>query len=155
MKSYIQLANIANTYYDIWTDDGIDTFHADSDEIAAWLKREDLRTDADDDLSDLTDEEIGRVADMIADMVREDLPAAKHWYFIEDCTSSKSEIYDEILPAESQEEALTLASAKWEALTESDRRKRDEAFIGYADTDEYGCIDYDTMTDIVYIKGRT
>jgi hypothetical protein len=71
MKSYIQLANIANTYYDIWTEDGIDTFHADADEIAAWLKREDLRTDADAELSDLTDDEIERIASMIADMVKD------------------------------------------------------------------------------------
>jgi hypothetical protein len=71
MKSYIQLANIANNYYDIWTEDGIDTFHADADEIAAWLKREDLRTDADAELSDLTDDEIERIASMIADMVKD------------------------------------------------------------------------------------
>lgn len=75
MKSYIQLANIANTYYDIWTDDGIDTFHADADKIAAWLKREDLRTDADTELNDLTDDEIEKIADMIAEMVRDALEA--------------------------------------------------------------------------------
>ena len=155
MKSYIQLANIANTYYDIWTDDGIDTFHADVDEITAWLKREDLYTSADAEIADLTDDEIEQIAGIISEKVREDLPAAKHWYYIEDCTSSRSEVYDEILPAESKEEALTLASAKWEALTESDRRKRDEAYSGYAAVDEYGCVDYDTMTEIVYLKGRT
>lgn len=69
MKSYIQLAQIANNYYDLWTDDGIDAFHADADEIAAWLKREDLRTNADTDLADLTDKEIEKIASMIADMV--------------------------------------------------------------------------------------
>lgn len=75
MKSYIQLANIANTYYDIWIDDGIDTFHADADEIAAWLKREDLRTDADTELDDLTDDEIQKIASMIAEMVRDAMSA--------------------------------------------------------------------------------
>ena len=75
MKSYIQLANIANTYYDIWTADGIDTFHTDADEIAAWLKREDLRTDADTELDDLTDDEIEKIADMIAEMVRDAMSA--------------------------------------------------------------------------------
>lgn len=75
MKSYIQLANIANTYYDIWTDDGIDTFHADADEIVAWLKREDLRTDADAALDDLTDDEIEKIASMIAEMVRDAMSA--------------------------------------------------------------------------------
>lgn len=75
MKSYIQLANISNAYYDIWTDDGIDTFHADADEIAAWLKREDLRTDADTELDDLTDDEIEKIASMIAEMVRDAMSA--------------------------------------------------------------------------------
>lgn len=69
MKSYIQLTKIANVYYDIWTSDGIDDFHADADEIAAWLKREDLRTDADTELDDLTDDEIKKIASMIAEMV--------------------------------------------------------------------------------------
>lgn len=73
MKSYIQLANIANIYYDIWTDDGIDAFHADENEIAAWLKNEDLRTEADSALEDLTDEEIEKVASMIADIVADKL----------------------------------------------------------------------------------
>lgn len=75
MKSHIQLANIANIYYDIWTDDGIDAFHADADEIAAWLKREDLRTDADAELDDLTDDEIEMIASMIAEMVRDAMSA--------------------------------------------------------------------------------
>lgn len=71
MKSYIQLAKIANVYYDIWTSDGIDAFHADAHEIEAWLKREDLRTNSDADLEDLTDDEIVTVADMIAEKVRD------------------------------------------------------------------------------------
>lgn len=75
MKSYIQLAQIANNYYDIWTDDGIDTLHADAENIAAWLKREDLRTDADAELSDLTDDEIEKIASMIAEMVRDAMSA--------------------------------------------------------------------------------
>lgn len=73
MKSYIQLANIANNYYDAWTSDGIDTFHTDAGNIAAWLKREDLRTDADTELAELTDDEIEKVASMIADMAADNL----------------------------------------------------------------------------------
>lgn len=71
MKSFIQLAELANIYYDIWTDDGIDAFHADAHEIEEWLKREDLRTDADTALADLTDDEIKKIASMIAGMVEE------------------------------------------------------------------------------------
>ena len=77
MKSYIQLAKIAHTYYDIWTSDGIDSFHADPEEISVWLKREDLRTEADSELEDLTDDEIETVAGMIAEMVEEDLADAQ------------------------------------------------------------------------------
>lgn len=106
--------------------------------------------------SDGSLEEVGEIefdAYQITRLERYD-GSMKHWFWIEDCTSARSEVYDEILPVESKEEALNLASAKWEALTESDRRKRDEAFIGYAEVDEDGCVDYNTMTDIVYLKKR-
>lgn len=74
--TYLQLTKLANTYYDIWTSDGIDTFHADPNEVAAWLKRTDLRTESDAALTDMTDEEIDRIADMIADMVKENQKTA-------------------------------------------------------------------------------
>lgn len=76
----------------------------------------------------------------------------KHWYFIEDCTSSKSEVYDEILSAETATEAFIEAAGKWDHLAEADRKRRDDAYIGCADTDEDGCVDYDTMTDIYYFR---
>lgn len=76
----------------------------------------------------------------------------KHWYYIEDCTSSKSEIYDESLTAETATEAFITATGKWASLTKSDRAKRDEAYIGFADTDEDGCLDYNTMTEVFYLK---
>lgn len=65
------LERIAKQYFPIWTDDGVDAFHADVHEIEAWLKREDLRTEADAALDELTDDEIDKVASMIADMVKE------------------------------------------------------------------------------------
>ena len=76
----------------------------------------------------------------------------KHWYFIEDCTFSKSEVYDELLNANNATEAFIEAAGKWDKLTEADRNRRDEAYIGFADTDENGCMDYDTMTDIYYFR---
>lgn len=81
----------------------------------------------------------------------------KNWYYIEDCTSRRSEVYDEIIPAENATEAFCKAAGIWNRLTEHDRNERDEAYIGYADTDDDGCMDYDTMTDIYYIKrdGKT
>lgn len=71
--TYLQLSKIADTYYDVWTSDGIDAFHADRDEISAWLRRADLRTESDAVLADLTDVEIGVIADMIADKVEEEM----------------------------------------------------------------------------------
>ena len=67
--TYIQLTKLANAYYDIWTSDGIDDFHADRDEISAWLNRKDLRTESDTALDDLSDDELKRIADMISDKV--------------------------------------------------------------------------------------
>lgn len=91
MKSYIQLANIAHTYYDIWTSDGIDAFHADTDEITAWLNREDLRTDADTTLADLTDDEIKKIASMIADMVKDAQAEDDTYYILRDMDGYGSE----------------------------------------------------------------
>ena len=64
------LEKIAERYFDTWTNDGIDDFHADVQEITAWLKRTDLYAEADADLADLTDEEIDKVAGMISEMVK-------------------------------------------------------------------------------------
>ena len=69
--TYLQLTKLADTYYDVWTSDGIDAFHADPNEVAAWLKRKDLRTESDAALDDLTDDEIERIAVIIADKVME------------------------------------------------------------------------------------
>lgn len=73
MKSYLQLTKIASAYYDAWTSDGLNAFHTDPAEVSAWLKNKDLRTDADTELADLTDDEIVKVASMIADMAADNL----------------------------------------------------------------------------------
>lgn len=84
-----RLTKIASRYYDSWTTDGIDDFHADVDEITAWLKREDLRTAEDADLHDLTDDEIDAIAAAISDMVKENLP--KSYYILNDMEGYGSE----------------------------------------------------------------
>lgn len=77
----------------------------------------------------------------------------KNWYIIDDCTHSKSAVYDEIIKnCRSQADALHSTVSEWKSLAPSDRKSRDEFYIGYADTDEDGCVDYDTMTDILYIQ---
>jgi len=78
MKSYLQLAKIASAYYDIWTSDGPTAFHTDPAEVSAWLKNKDLRTDADTELADLTDDEIEKIASMIAEMVRDAMSAPEN-----------------------------------------------------------------------------
>lgn len=88
MKSYIQLTKLADTYYDFWTSDGIDSFHADPENVSAWLKNDDIRTDADDSLDDLTDDEIDTIADMIADMVADKMKA---YYILRDLDGYGSE----------------------------------------------------------------
>lgn len=88
MKSYIQLTKLADTYYDFWTSDGIDSFHADPENVSAWLKNDDIRTDADASLDDLTDDEIDTIADMIADMVADKM---KSYYIRRDLDGYGSE----------------------------------------------------------------
>lgn len=69
------LQKIAERLYEAWTSDGIDDFHADVQEITAWIKRKDLYTDADTDLTDLTDAEIEKIAGIIAEKVKDEIPA--------------------------------------------------------------------------------
>lgn len=87
--TYLHLTKLADTYFDVWTSDGIDAFHADSNEVAAWLKRTDLRTESDAALDDLADDEIERIADMIADKVKENLKPT--YYILRDLEGYGSE----------------------------------------------------------------
>ncbi len=66
------LERIAKKYFPVWTSDGIDDFHADVNEIAAWLKRTDLYTAADAELVDLTDDEIENIAAIISKKVKDE-----------------------------------------------------------------------------------
>lgn len=76
----------------------------------------------------------------------------KNWYYIEDCTSRRSAVFTQQLRAETATEAFIEAVDTWKGLTRNDRNDRDDAYIGYADMDENGCVDYDTMTNIYYIR---
>ena len=68
------LKKLAERYFDAWTSDGIDAFHADVQEIAAWLNRKDLYNSEDEELlGNLTDDEIEKIAAFIAEMVRDAL----------------------------------------------------------------------------------
>jgi len=69
----------------------------------------------------------------------------KKWYVVDDCMSTKGEIFT--TPAESLQQAREKAAAEWAHLSEHDRKLRDAFYIGFADTDDDGCVDFDTMTD--------
>lgn len=76
----------------------------------------------------------------------------KKWYLIDDCLHGARQVFETALDCDSQEEAFDLATREWEALSAHDQRARDDFYIGFADVDEDGCVDYNTMTDIISIK---
>ena len=76
----------------------------------------------------------------------------KKWYLIDDCLHSARQVFETALDCNSQEEAFDIAVREWEALSAHDQRARDDFYIGFADVDGDGCVDYDTMTDIISIK---
>ena len=115
MKSYLQLTNLASAYYDAWTSDGIDDFHADADEIAAWLKREDLRASEDADLELLTNDEIATIADMIADMVKGAMTEPKDTLYILRDLDGYGSTAPVCVTRESAEELMR----SWYAMTEA------------------------------------
>lgn len=87
-----------------------------------------------------------------ADTGRKD-PEMKKLYMVEDCTSTRSAVYDTPLSAsDSATQAFCAAVTLFSRLTDHDQEDRDNVYVGYADTDDDGCVDYNTMTDIWYIR---
>ena len=76
----------------------------------------------------------------------------KKWYLIDDCLASKGQVFETALDCDSQEKAFDLATREWEALSAHDQRARDDFYIGFADVDDDGCADYNTMTNVISIK---
>lgn len=74
----------------------------------------------------------------------------KKWIIVDNCLSSKGEIYTE--RAESREQAFTEAVAAWKHLGRHDQGIRDGFYIGFAEIDEDGNVDFDSMTDIEDIR---
>jgi hypothetical protein len=79
----------------------------------------------------------------------------KKWYLIDNCINSKGLISVDELPAATQEEALKIATLKWNRLSEHDQKCRDAYYIGYMENEDEDIIQFDTMTDIVFIKPFT
>lgn len=78
----------------------------------------------------------------------------KCWVIIDDCTTKAGSVWDERIEAHSKAEAERIARAQWDALTPHDQQRRDEYYVAYAGLDEHGCVDYDSIEKIVYIKKR-
>lgn len=82
----------------------------------------------------------------------------KYWFIIDDETKRHSEVYTECLPeGTTEEQALDRAVAVWERKTKTEQSACDQLYIGYAEPDEESderriFPDYDTMTDIRFIK---
>lgn len=76
----------------------------------------------------------------------------KKWYLIDDCLASKGQVFESVLDCNTQKKAFDLAVREWESLSAHDQQDRDDFYIGFADVDEDGCVDYETMTSIISIK---
>lgn len=76
----------------------------------------------------------------------------KHWYLIDDCTRAKGQIFETRINVSDASHAAAIAEIEWKALSPHDQALRDAFYIGFAALDDDGCIDYDSMTDIVSIK---
>ena len=75
----------------------------------------------------------------------------KAWYLIDDCTEAKAQIFEKEL-SNDKEMAIRMATDEWNKLSSHDQKIRGAFYIGYAALDDNGCVDYDTMTEIVNIK---
>ena len=75
----------------------------------------------------------------------------KAWFIEDDCTSKAANIWVERMKATTKEEAAQELRDEWDRLTRVDKKRRDSFKAIYAEPDEDGGIDYDTVTDEVTI----
>ena len=76
------------------------------------------------------------------------------WYIIDDATTDRGQVFPVEITADTQEEAILMARCRFKTLSKRDQSKRDAYYVGRAELDEDGCIDYDTMVDVYDIKGE-
>lgn len=87
------------------------------------------------------------------DLVKEEEEGKmKRWFMIDNATKSHAQIFETALDAKDQAEAIQIARREWDHLTDSEKKRRDDFFVGYAEEDEDGDADWDTMTDIYSFK---
>ena len=109
------------------------------------------------DLSNITVRTAVALADAFGismdDLVKEEEERKmKRWFLIDNATKSHAQIFETALDAKDQAEAIQIARREWDHLTDSEKKRRDDFFVGYAEEDEDGDADWDTMTDIYSFK---
>lgn len=80
--------------------------------------------------------------------VREDYKMA--YILIDDCTSKRASIFDQTFQTE--QEAVEVAKAEWETLTDHDKAQRDAYYVATCTLDEDGEVDWDSIDPIVEFK---
>lgn len=70
----------------------------------------------------------------------------KRWVIVD---YADGDMFEELLPPMNKKEAIEAAVDQWEALSAYDRKRRYEFYVGCAEVDEDGIVDFDTMTDTV------
>lgn len=74
------------------------------------------------------------------------------WVVIDDCTSTQSAEFTDILDVATQEEAITEAKRLWNTLSKYDQDRRDAYYVCKAIVDGDGAIDYNSISDVYEIK---
>ena len=72
------------------------------------------------------------------------------YVLIDDCTSKRASIFDQIFYTE--QEAVEAAKAEWESLTTHDKEERDAYYVGTCIIDEDGEVDWDSIDPIIEYK---
>lgn len=83
-----------------------------------------------------------------ADGCYEILPDTKKWVIVDDCTRSKAEIFTDVIPASSYEDAVSEAERVWNALSDHDKELRDAFYVGLFGVDDEGIVDFETGEQI-------
>lgn len=77
---------------------------------------------------------------------------ARKWYLIEDCSTSRSQVFHTELKATNKKDAIREAVEIWNALSDYDKEQRESVYIFRSTPNEYGDPDFDKSTDAIAIK---
>lgn len=75
----------------------------------------------------------------------------KQFYLIDERTSGMTDTFIEKLDATTKEKAIREATKAWYHMTPADRKSRTDFYIGKFDTDEEGCIEFNSIESYVSI----